>query len=183
MNAALGPSRLNGFRQGGALLVVQGFASSFPLRCPSTGQRCQLVSARRLTTQHLGLFRVILTPRAYANIAYRIWSNIATASHAVAIHAEAALVPFATIYPDGRPFLKREQERNASLFGAVLMVPVASLQRISCSPSSDYRCVFLSTILGISHLFLLARDMVRGGASAETPTPSRLYHALPQGAY
>ena len=84
-----------------------------------------------------------------------------------------------------------------SLFNVLLTGYLPLLLRVGSSPrsfqSDDFRAIcsapcavirqlLLSAILGISHRFLSARDVVRGGASAETPTPSRLYHALPQGA-
>jgi len=50
-------------------------------------------------------------------------------------------------------------------------------------PRAHTRQLSLSAIISISHWLCFSRTVVRGGASAETPTPSRLYHALPQGAH
>jgi len=50
-------------------------------------------------------------------------------------------------------------------------------------PRALIRTHLRSAILGISHWFCSSRTVVRGGAGAETPTPFRLYHALPQGAH
>ncbi len=65
----------------------------------------------------------------------------------------------------------------------ILFLAVRRIGKPCALPCPLIRSQFLSAILGISHWLCFSRTVVRGGTGAETPMPSRLYHALPHGAY
>jgi len=65
----------------------------------------------------------------------------------------------------------------------ILFFAVRWIGKPCALPCPLIRSQLRSAIIGISHRLCFSRTVVRGGAGAETPTSSRLYHALPQGAY
>lgn len=186
------PSSLKCFSHRCALFVADRTAGKVSLG--STGGQCRkLFFVYGLPAQHFGLFRIVLSSRADANVADSIWPNIAITGHAVVIRTAAALLKFATLDPDLCPFVERQQKGDVAAACAGLVVPITfsqrvfgvpfanssnMLARIGSSPCAHVGALLGSAMISIGHWFLSNRSMVRGGTGAHTLVSSRLYHAL-----
>jgi hypothetical protein len=141
--------------------------------------------------------RGIFFHSAYADVIRSVGAFIAKARHNILATLTAAFLPLSADLPECPPTLKCEQELNAALsrspalfvesnplrvvqFPLELRLP--HLLAVSRSPLALILAVPFSAIVWVSHWFLLLRTVVRDGRGAQTPLPSRLYHALPHGA-
>jgi len=172
-----------------------------PSRCSGFSHRCQLSSTSRFAPTEPVSFCVVFCVRAYPDVANRIRTNVAKAGHDVMTLARAPLLPFAAGIPNAPPLIEGEQESDVTLSGVPDAHVIGKKPGVLSLLSEVLAGLFLgflwvrripraligtlprSAIIGISHRLCFSRTVVRGGAGAETPTPSRLYHALPQGAH
>lgn len=108
---------------------------------------------------------------AFLSLGYIPAPVIICARHTILVLARSLVSPFAALLPDRPPFLKRQQELDATRPGLSALTLKGYLDVVRFSPLTLVICV-------ISHWFLSPRTVVRGDISVSAPMPPHLYHTI-----